>query len=133
VSELLERVRGLASADEQGTVTRLYLRNISSSGALLPASASGGSLELPPEPQRLEGETVKVGGLRWGYRPACRGVPAGAPCSCAASQCSCAGQMLQGQPPSVPRAPQFHRVYLSSPDGGVLVRELSFEVQPGRR
>jgi hypothetical protein len=28
---------------------------------------------------------------------------------------------------------RFHRVYLSSPDGVMLVREMSFDVQPGRR
>lgn len=60
--------------------------NISSSGALLAASSSAGVLEPLPEPQRLEGDTVK-----------------------------------------------FRRVYLSSPDGNLLVRELSFEVVPGRR
>ncbi|PSC72069.1 ABC transporter D family [Micractinium conductrix] len=85
VSELLERVSGLASADEEGTMRSLYLRNVSSSGVLLPTSASGDSLAPLPEPRRLEGEAIK-----------------------------------------------FERVYLASPDGHELVRELSFEVLPGR-
>lgn len=85
VSELLERIRGLSRADEEETLRRLYLRNVSSSGLLLPASVSSGALEPLPEPRRLEGETIK-----------------------------------------------FNRVYLASPDGVELVRELSFEVQPGR-
>ncbi|KAL4452337.1 hypothetical protein ABPG75_007999 [Micractinium tetrahymenae] len=86
VSELLERIRGLSRADEEDTLRRLYLRNVSSSGLLLPASVSSGALPEPlPEPRRLEGETIK-----------------------------------------------FNRVYLASPDGAELVRELSFEVQPGR-
>ncbi|PRW57208.1 ABC transporter D family [Chlorella sorokiniana] len=85
VSELLERIRGLSSADEEKTVRQLYMRNISSSGLLLPASSPGGTLEPLPDPRRLEGEVVR-----------------------------------------------FHRVYLSSPDGVMLVREMSFDVQPGR-
>ncbi|KAL4450021.1 hypothetical protein ABPG77_010690 [Micractinium sp. CCAP 211/92] len=85
VSELLERIRGLSRADEEDTLRRLYLRNVSSSGLLLPVSVSSGALEPLPEPRRLEGETIKM-----------------------------------------------NRVYLSSPDGVELVRELSFEVQPGR-
>ncbi|KAI7844147.1 hypothetical protein COHA_002282 [Chlorella ohadii] len=82
---LLERIRGLSSADEEKTVRQLYMRNISSSGLLLPTSPDGGPLEPLPEPRRLEGEVVR-----------------------------------------------FHRVYLSSPDGVMLVKEMSFDVQPGR-
>lgn len=42
------------------------------------------------------------------------------------------------EPPPEPRRLEgecvaFQRVYLSSPDGVSLVRELSFDVQPGRR
>lgn len=85
VSELLERVKALSRADEETTMKQLYLRNVSSSGVLLPTSSSGGALEPLPEPQRVEGETVK-----------------------------------------------FNRVYLSSPDGVLLVKELSFEVLPGQ-
>ncbi|KAL4857317.1 ABC transporter D family member 2 [Chlorella vulgaris] len=85
VSELMERIRGLSSGDENTTITSLYLRNVSSSGSLLPASSSTGGLQPPLEPQRVEGDIVA-----------------------------------------------FRRVHLSSPDGAVLVQELSFEVLAGR-
>ncbi|KDD75785.1 hypothetical protein H632_c500p0, partial [Helicosporidium sp. ATCC 50920] len=84
VSELLEQVGALAGEDAEAVHTQLYLRNVSSSGTLLPRSASG-SLAPLPEPLRVEGEAVA-----------------------------------------------FNRVYLSSPDNVTLVRELSFQVLPGR-
>jgi hypothetical protein len=39
--------------------TRLYLRNVSSSGMLLPTSPSGGALGPLPEPTRREGDSFK--------------------------------------------------------------------------
>lgn len=116
--------------------------NISSSGALLPSSASEGALEPLPEPQRLEGETVKFHRCRegtWGRLQAA----AAAALEASLQQAGQArglryvggGQTRLTCPcPPRPPTPVCHpRVYLSSPDGVALVRELSFEVLPGRR
>lgn len=56
VAELLEQMKTLAGGEE--IQTQLYLRNVSSSGSLLPTSTDGSFLPLP-EPTRVEGETVK--------------------------------------------------------------------------
>ena len=56
VAELLEQVKTLAGGEE--VHTQLYLRNVSSSGMLLPTAADGSLIPLP-EPLRIEGSTVK--------------------------------------------------------------------------
>lgn len=138
--------------------------NVSSSGLLLPASVSSGALEPLPEPQRLEGETIKFNrqGALSGHghsspsllpwlsiwpksvpsRSALPALPGPAQPSRGSRQPrdreACARRPLHASccththhPHQTP-PPPTRRVYLSSPDGVELVRELSFEVQPGR-
>ena len=152
-------LRVLSSDKAEEVHTQLYLRNVSSSGMLLPHSASGGGLAPLPEPSRLEGDTVKfnrcvcgVCGVVWvrgkgGGGDACKGGTSGR-----RVRALCVHRPPGSLPPRPPHKrqaplslppppyppPHTHtrvcvrRVYLSSPDGVTLVRELSFEVLAGQ-
>ena len=67
VSELVEQVRQLSGEQAQQVHVQLYLRNVSSSGILLPPSPHGGVRPLP-EPARVEGDTIKFNRCGQGVR-----------------------------------------------------------------
>lgn len=132
IAELEEQVESLAGAaasrrgggkGEDGSVLeRLYLRNVSSSGKLLLEEEVAGKVGgRSPTPGSLEGEAPGAPGASGADEP----------------RAASSSALAAAHPPPAPRRsrsdrPRFERVYLASPDGTTLVRELTFAVNPGR-